>query len=668
MDPDPDPAEEAAIEALAAAADPTGGWAYRPGGTPQVEPTALALLALSRRSGRENRFASAVAATGSAALRTWQAADGSFPVRGGPDGAAWPTAVALVALNADPDAPEDARRRAVAWLLETSGKTVPPKPGAPVVTEIDTTIPGWPWTAGSFSWLDPTAWACLALRQAGHGDHARVRDGLRLVLDRAFDEGGANAGNRRVFGSRSAPVPANTASLLLAFAGPDDHPRLAAARRFLLATAAADPDLENLCWARIALVAWREAPGVAAALPALAERVREAHSARRRDAVFGVSVVREALAVLALAVDEDHALLATRVRLFADPPRVPLRSGVAAECRDHPAEAGVGAAPALPRPAPPDPAVHIARAAGYGEDLVAVLERQYAAFRDAVPLRGRQVVLKPNLVEHHPEKPVTTHPALVGAAVLWCRAEGAREVIVAEGPGHWRNAEAIVEASGLGAVLRRLGARFVDLNHDDPVAVPNAGGLTRLDRLHLPRTVVEADVLVSMPKLKTHHWAGVTLSLKNLFGLLPGIGYGWPKNELHWRGIPNSIVDIALTRPPDLALVDGIVGMEGDGPLAGEPRPLGALVMGRDALAVDATCCRLMGFDPEKVGHLKLAELFGVGRLREDFIPQLGARVAEVALPFRPHPRFTGLRAGGRTEGGGPAPAGPADGGLGMLP
>ena len=91
-----------------------------------------------------------------------------------------------------------------------------------------------------------------------------------------------------------------------------------------------------------------------------------------------------------------------------------------------------------------------------------------------------------------------------------------------------------------------------------------------------------------MPKLKTHHWAGATLSLKNLFGTLPGICYGWPKNELHWRGIDNSIVDIALTRTPDLAIVDAVVGMEGDGPINGTPKPFGALVMGCDPLAVDA--------------------------------------------------------------------------------
>ena len=113
-------------------------------------------------------------------------------------------------------------------------------------------------------------------------------------------------------------------------------------------------------------------------------------------------------------------------------------------------------------------------------------------------------------------------------------------------------------------------------------------------------------MVISLPKLKTHHWAGATLSLKNLFGTLPGICYGWPKNELHWRGIDNSIVDIALTRTPDLAIVDGIIGMEGDGPLNGTAKHMGVLVMGNDLLAVDATCCRLMELDPERIGYLVL--------------------------------------------------------------
>ena len=242
----------------------------------------------------------------------------------------------------------------------------------------------------------------------------------------------------------------------------------------------------------------------------------------------------------------------------------------------------------------------------YNGDLADVVRRQYDSFRDRVPLKGKRVVLKPNLVEYHRDKVINTHPHVVAAAIELCRREGAAEVIVAEGPGHWRNAEYLVAASGLGDVLRHYKVPFIDLNHDEPVKRPNLGRLTGLSHLYLSRTIDSADVVVSLPKLKTHHWAVATLSLKNLFGTLPGICYGWPKNELHWRGIDNSIVDVALTRTPELAIVDGIVGMEGDGPLNGTPKHTGVLVMGCDLVAVDATCCRLMQLDPEKVGYLAM--------------------------------------------------------------
>jgi uncharacterized protein (DUF362 family) len=128
-----------------------------------------------------------------------------------------------------------------------------------------------------------------------------------------------------------------------------------------------------------------------------------------------------------------------------------------------------------------------------------------------------------------------------------------------------------------------------------------------------------------------HHWAGATLSLKNLFGTLPGICYGWPKNELHWRGIPNSIIDIALTQSPHLAIVDGIIGMEGDGPLNGKARHMGAIVMGVDLVAVDATCCRMIGMPPERMPTLMLGAQKKLGRVKEAEIPQLGEPIAKLA-------------------------------------
>ena len=228
----------------------------------------------------------------------------------------------------------------------------------------------------------------------------------------------------------------------------------------------------------------------------------------------------------------------------------------------------VRAATAL-RQSDAESAVHIAPVTDYNADLADVVRRQYENFRERVPLAGKRVVLKPNLVEYHRDKVINTNPHVVAAVIELCKREGAAEIIVAEGPGHWRNVEYLVAASGLGDVLEHYKVPFVDLNHDEPVKTPNLGRLTGLEYLYLSQTIATADVVISLPKLKTHHWAGATLSLKNLFGTLPGICYGWPKNELHWRGIDNSIVDIALTRTPDLAIVDGIIGMEGDGPLNG---------------------------------------------------------------------------------------------------
>src|SRR5262249_17035434 len=159
-------------------------------------------------------------------------------------------------------------------------------------------------------------------------------------------------------------------------------------------------------------------------------------------------------------------------------------------------------------------AVHIGRAETYEADLTGVLRAQFEHFRAHLPMAGKRVVLRPNLVEYRKAQVINTDPRVVDAVIELCKSEGAAEIIVAEGPGHWRNVEFLVEESGLGPILRRHGVRFVDLNHDEPVKVTNLGRLTGLDFLYLTKTVASADMFISLPKLKTHHWAGATLSLK----------------------------------------------------------------------------------------------------------------------------------------------------------
>ena len=259
-------------------------------------------------------------------------------------------------------------------------------------------------------------------------------------------------------------------------------------------------------------------------------------------------------------------------------------------------------------------------------------------------VRGKRVLLKPNMVEYAAERVINTHPALVaGAAQAMLRA-GAASVVVAEGPGHRRDIEYLVTATGLYDYLRDVGVRFVDLNHDDVRSVRLGSRFTDLTELQLPVELLRADLVVSMPKLKTHHWAGMTGSMKNLFGVVPGAVYGWPKNILHWRGIDNSIVDLVSTIRPGLAIVDGIVGMEGDGPIMGTARPVGCVVMGQDPVAVDATCARVMGLRPERITFLRMAGEF-LGNVEAGSIEQRGERLERFRTPFQVLPQFDDLRA-----------------------
>src|SRR5207253_10179392 len=211
---------------------------------------------------------------------------------------------------------------------------------------------------------------------------------------------------------------------------------------------------------------------------------------------------------------------------------------------------------------------------------------------------------------------------LVGAVVECFRRLGARSVTVAEGPAHQRDTQLVLLESGFSDQLAEQRTPFVDLNRDELVKTKLRARYTGLDHLWLPRTLLDAEFVVSMPKVKTHHWSGVTLSMKNLFGVVPGAKYGWPKNVLHWRGIQQSIVDICATVPAHFVIADAIVAMEGNGPLAGTSRPLGSIVLSDDPVAADATCARLMGFDPNRIAHIREAAKF-LGNASTELIDQL---------------------------------------------
>lgn len=278
----------------------------------------------------------------------------------------------------------------------------------------------------------------------------------------------------------------------------------------------------------------------------------------------------------------------------------------------------------------------------YSQRIDEILASGLRLFR--IDVQGKTVVLKPNLVDYIPGVAINTHPMLVLAAAESFRRMGAKCVIVAEGPGHQRDTQLVLSASGYQESLRAQAIRFVDLNRDELVRTRLGANYMGMKSLWLPRTVLEADFLVSMPKIKAHHWAGVTLSMKNMLGVVPGARYGWPKNILHWKGIQESILDVCATIPIHFVIADGIMAMEGNGPLNGTARPLGKIVLSGDPVAADATCARLMGFEPDRIVHIREGARF-LGNASPALIDQAGETPRSPTTPFQVVPEFRHLYA-----------------------
>jgi uncharacterized protein (DUF362 family) len=304
------------------------------------------------------------------------------------------------------------------------------------------------------------------------------------------------------------------------------------------------------------------------------------------------------------------------------------------------AGAAAGALSGCSRVRGPAPQVLIVRAASYSVELVDPIRRLLGEHK--VDVRGKRVVLKPNLVEFDPGTTINTHPAVVAAALEAFRSLGAAEVRIAEGPGHRRNTLELAEAAGYFQTIPKFESLFTDLNLDEVARVGVRGAHARMKSYYLPQTALGADLLVSIPKMKCHHWVGATLSMKNLFGLVPGGVYGWPKNVLHWAGLQECIADLHGLFPRRFAIVDGIVGMEGNGPIQGTPKPVGVLVAGADGVAVDATCCRIMGIDPTLLPYLQMTE--DKGQTRADRVRQIGETVRAVRTDFKLIEMFGPLR------------------------
>lgn len=305
---------------------------------------------------------------------------------------------------------------------------------------------------------------------------------------------------------------------------------------------------------------------------------------------------------------------------------------------------GAAAYPTLRRVIEGKSPVFIAKNQKYDGPLAKTIADGLAAVGvDPARYKGKRVLLKPNLVEPTRGSPqMTTHPAMVVACVEIFKNAGAI-VSIGEAPGHVRDTESALVESRLADALVDTKLDFADLNYQESRFIINAGRNSKLRGFYFPQSVAEADLIVSMPKLKTHHWVGITVSMKNLYGTLPGNKYGWPKNVLHHAGIPQTVVDINASLPPAIAVVDAIECMEGDGPILGSSKHMGLVVVGADRLAVDATCARMIGLEPTLVEYMAMARGMGMGQIDDGFIVQKGEAWRPLLSPFkvldRPHLR-----------------------------
>ncbi len=221
-------------------------------------------------------------------------------------------------------------------------------------------------------------------------------------------------------------------------------------------------------------------------------------------------------------------------------------------------------------------------------------------------IRGaRFVILKPNFVAgRSAETGSTTSFALLKAVAEEVRACGA-EPLLCETPGTEFDREATYTILGVEKFCAENDIRILRVDPEGGEAdwmVLQPSGAKKLRRYHIPRLLEEAR-LINLPVLKTHVVSTMTLSMKNLMGMLPRPD----RRSMHTFGIDQSIVDMNLGLKPDLNIVDGSVGQDGDGPLYGDKADLQVLVAGRDSLAVDLACCQIVGVKPRAIPHLRLA-------------------------------------------------------------
>jgi uncharacterized protein (DUF362 family)/Pyruvate/2-oxoacid:ferredoxin oxidoreductase delta subunit len=274
-------------------------------------------------------------------------------------------------------------------------------------------------------------------------------------------------------------------------------------------------------------------------------------------------------------------------------------------------------------------------------------QRAVARALELFPLdvRGKRVLVKPNALRRSKaEEGIATHPALLRAVVDRLEAQRPAAIVVGDNPGvmSYGANEATFRETGLmdaaKGYYRNIGNRAVEVDFNKEFAAT----------VGISQAVREADLIISLPKFKTHGLTVLTGAIKNSYGFLPGA----QKARLHREaGSParfhEVVVDVFGLRVPDLFIVDAVVGMEGNGPASRDLRHIGRVLASDNGVALDATMARMMGLEPGRLGFLARAQQRGLGPLGEEEISVLGE--------LEPIPDFRLPALGGAAIAGNPA-------------
>ncbi len=272
---------------------------------------------------------------------------------------------------------------------------------------------------------------------------------------------------------------------------------------------------------------------------------------------------------------------------------------------------------------------------------------------DLSPAKNKRVLLKPNAGRNvAPERGITTHPQVVAAAIDAFRECGA-DIAVGESPITGVTTLEAFEISGIAAVANERNCPLIDMDVHQYVTVEIPDGVA-IQSLKVCREIAEYDIIVSIPVMKTHMHTGVTLSVKNMKGCL------WRRSKVDLHMLPQlpghdekpldiAIADLSSVLRPHLSIIDGTIGMEGLGPSAGNPKPLGVVLVGIDAFATDSLACGIMGISANDVPHLRMGAERGYGVINLDSIDAHPEYWKEIQSPFTRPPEELSIEFAGFT-------------------